>query len=116
MQPQKSRSRLAAQTSKVSPNPIDPQRSRTLAPGDADCCDGWMGRKSFSYRRGEAQAQGEGIEMRCGLRTATTSTLALPALQEHQLQAISAQTGKTCVCAAAVCFLVLLLPRSSSRP
>ncbi len=50
------------------------------------------------------------------LRPATPSTLVLPALQEHQLQATSAQTRKPCVCAAAVCILVLLLPRSCSRP
>ena len=66
--------------------------------------------------RGQSAGRRRAIEMRCGLRTATPSTLVLPALQEHQLQATSAQTRKTCVCAAAVCFLVLLLPRSCSRP
>jgi hypothetical protein len=59
-----------------------------LAPGLAQCCHGWMGRKCLSF--------------------------VLPALQELQLQAISAQARKPCVCAA-VCFVVLLLPRSCSR-
>jgi hypothetical protein len=54
--------------------------------------------------------------MRCALRPATTSTLVLPALQEQHLQATSAQTCKPRVCAAAFYFLVLLLPRSCSRP
>jgi hypothetical protein len=66
--------------------------------------------------RGQSAGRRRAIEMRCGLRTATPSTLVLPALQEHQLQATSAQTRKTCVCAAAACFLVLLLPLSCSRP
>ncbi len=43
------------------------------------------------------------MEMRCALRTATPSPLVLPALQEQQLQATSAQTLKTCFCAADVC-------------
>jgi hypothetical protein len=60
-----------------------------LAPGHTECRDGWMGRKCLSF--------------------------VLPALRELQLQATSAQARKPCVCAA-VCFLVLLLPRSCSRP
>ncbi len=83
------------------------------APGHAIFRDGWMGKKVFFLpRRGRRRA----IAMRCGLRPATPSTLVLPALQEHQLQATSAQTRTPCVCAAAVCFPVLLLPRSCSRP
>ncbi len=65
--------------------------------------------------RGRSAGRRRAIDMRCALRTATPSTLVLPALQEQQLQATSAQTCKTCVCDAAVCFLVLLLPRSCSR-
>ncbi len=50
------------------------------------------------------------IEMRCVLRTATPSTLVLPTLQEQQLQATSAQTCNTCVCADVLFFLLLILP------
>jgi hypothetical protein len=76
------------------------------------------GKKVFFLPPGRGRSAGRrrAIEMRCGLRTATPSTLVLPAPQEQQPQATSAQTCKTCVCAAAVCFLVLLLPRSYSRP
>jgi hypothetical protein len=36
-----------------------------LAPGHAQCRDGWMGRKCLSYRRGEGQVRGEGGRSRC---------------------------------------------------
>jgi hypothetical protein len=62
MQPQKSlgpraRSTTMKRAKKVSPNPIDPERSRTpSAWRRSDCYDGWMGRKCFSYHRGEGKS------------------------------------------------------------
>ena len=101
----------------VMPNPIDPERSRTPSAWRRSML-WWVDVKKVFFLppgRGPSAGRRRAIEMRCALRTATPSTLVLPALQEQQMQATSAQTCKTCVCAAVVCFLVLLLSRGAQQ-
>jgi hypothetical protein len=114
--PERSRTQLK-HTKTVIPNPIDPERSRTPSAWRRSML-WWVDVKKVFFLppgRGPSAGRRRAIEMRCALRTATPSTLVLPALQEQQIQATPAQTCKTCVCAAAVCFLVLLLSRGAQQ-
>jgi hypothetical protein len=111
------RSTTIKRVKKVSPNRIDPERSRTTSAWRRSMSWWVDGKQVFVLPPGRGPSAGRrrAIAMRCALRTATPSTLVLPALPEQQLQATSAKTREPFVSALLPCALSCSYSRDPVR-